>query len=144
MPGTLWERSSGGEEMVHRLLTLDGSTLEPSGTAQRTKRTVNMIQDVVSSASREGGRHAELNGSVAAAMERQQRPAAAADLDQCLRLQRYETSAYGPADCQIHLGDGEPIMSLVFKWAGDPASRELVEGTFNLEHWQKTHKIPLQ
>ncbi|KAK4236183.1 AIG2-like protein [Achaetomium macrosporum] len=59
---------------------------------------------------------------------------------QCLRLQRYETSAYEPADCQIHVRDNAPVKGLVFKCARDPTSSELVEGAFDLEHWQMTHK----
>lgn len=65
----------------------------------------------------------------------------ASTMDQCLRLQRYETSAYEAADCRLHYsGDREPIKCLVFVWAGDPGSGELVEGGFDLEHWQKTYK----
>ncbi|KAK4164071.1 AIG2-like protein [Cladorrhinum sp. PSN259] len=70
----------------------------------------------------------------------------ATNLAQCLRLQRYERSAYEAADCQIHLREGEedkPVKGFVFQWAKDPKSAELVEGTFDLEHWQKTHKTPM-
>ncbi|KAK3306713.1 uncharacterized protein B0T15DRAFT_528051 [Chaetomium strumarium] len=62
---------------------------------------------------------------------------------QCLRLQRYETSAYEPVDCLVHIGDNTPIKGLVFQWAKEPTSSELMEGTFDLEHWQKTHKRPM-
>ncbi|KAH6854730.1 hypothetical protein B0I37DRAFT_362901 [Chaetomium sp. MPI-CAGE-AT-0009] len=65
----------------------------------------------------------------------------ATTIDQCLRLQRYETSAYQPADCLLyHSGGSEPTKGLVFVWAGDPESDQLTEGAFDLEHWQKTHK----
>lgn len=67
----------------------------------------------------------------------------ATTMDQCLRLQRYETSAYDVADCHINMGNKEPVKGLSFKWARDPTSSELVEGSFDLEHWQKTHKTPL-
>ncbi|KAK3296173.1 uncharacterized protein B0H64DRAFT_397566 [Chaetomium fimeti] len=65
----------------------------------------------------------------------------ATTMDQCLRLQRYETSAYEPADCRLyHPGGGEPTKGLVFVWARDPGSNQLAEGVFDLEDWQKTHK----
>ncbi|KAL2129956.1 hypothetical protein VTI74DRAFT_7061 [Chaetomium olivicolor] len=37
-------------------------------------------------------------------------------MDQCLRLQQYETSAYEPTDCQVHVGESnsEPVKGLVF------------------------------
>lgn len=64
-----------------------------------------------------------------------------ADLLQCMQLQRYETSAYEVADCVIHVdGEDEPVKGLLFKWARDPASSQLVEGSFNLEFWQRVHK----
>ncbi|KAK0710532.1 hypothetical protein B0T21DRAFT_376738 [Apiosordaria backusii] len=62
---------------------------------------------------------------------------------QCLRLQRYETSAYEVADCRIHLGEDELVKGLVFKWAKDPKSAELADGAFDLDHWQRTHKTSL-
>jgi hypothetical protein len=62
-------------------------------------------------------------------------------MDQCLRLQLYETSAYEAADCRLyHSGGGEPTKGLVFVWAKNPGSDQLAEGAFDLEHWQKTHK----
>ncbi|KAK4040313.1 hypothetical protein C8A01DRAFT_46297 [Parachaetomium inaequale] len=65
----------------------------------------------------------------------------ATTMDQCLRLHRYETSAYEAADCRLyHSGGGEPTKGLVFVWARDPASDQLAEGAFDLEHWQKTYK----
>lgn len=61
--------------------------------------------------------------------------------EQCLRLQRYETSAYEAAACLLnHPEGGEPTEGLVFVWAGDRRSHQLTEGVFDLEHWQKTHK----
>jgi gamma-glutamylcyclotransferase (GGCT)/AIG2-like uncharacterized protein YtfP len=65
----------------------------------------------------------------------------ATTMTQCLRLQRYETSAYEPSDCMIHLNNGETVKGLVFTWAGKPTSSELAEGVFDLEHWQNTHKV---
>jgi hypothetical protein len=64
----------------------------------------------------------------------------ATTMDQCLRLQLYETSAYEPTDCSIRLDHGEPVKGLVFKWARDPTDGELVEGCFDLDHWERTHK----
>lgn len=64
----------------------------------------------------------------------------ATTMDQCLCLQMYETWAYEATDCRIYLVDGEPVKGLVFTWARDPKSSELVGGLFDLEHWQKTHK----
>lgn len=65
----------------------------------------------------------------------------ASTIDQCLRLQRYETSAYKATTCRLyHPGGGEPTNGLVFVWARDPGSDQLADGGFDLEHWQKTYK----
>ncbi|KAK4106044.1 hypothetical protein N658DRAFT_555033 [Parathielavia hyrcaniae] len=68
----------------------------------------------------------------------------ATTLEQCLRLQRYETSAYEPTECQVHVGesDSEFVQGLVFTWARSPSS-DLVDGISDLEYWQKTHKQPM-
>lgn len=60
----------------------------------------------------------------------------AATMDQCLRLQLYETSGYEPIDCEVNIGESnsEPAKGLVFTWARDPGSSDLVEGTFDLEY----------
>lgn len=67
----------------------------------------------------------------------------ATSIAQCLRLQRYETSAYESADCDIHLESGEVVKGLTFTWARDVASEELSDGRFDLKHWQEHHKKPL-
>ena len=67
----------------------------------------------------------------------------ATTLGQCLQLQQYETSAYEPGNCQIQCGDGKIVNGSVFMWARDPDSDELVEGTFDLETWQKGHETSL-
>jgi hypothetical protein len=65
----------------------------------------------------------------------------ATTLDQCLRLQRYETSAYKSADCLLYHPDGgEPTKGCVFVWATERRNHELMEGVFDLEYWQRTHK----
>ena len=61
-------------------------------------------------------------------------------MEQCLRLQRYETSAYEIADCNINLADVEEVKGLAFKWARKPDSAELQDGSFDLEYWQTHHK----
>lgn len=64
----------------------------------------------------------------------------ATTMEQCLRLQLYETSAYEAYDCSVNLGREEPVKGLTFKWAGDLESGELTEGVFDLEYWQVHHK----
>lgn len=59
---------------------------------------------------------------------------------QCLRLQRYETSAYDTAPVDIHLESGEVVQGMTFKWARGARSRELSDGTFDLAYWQEHHK----
>ncbi|KAM0321705.1 hypothetical protein ACHAQA_009944 [Verticillium albo-atrum] len=66
----------------------------------------------------------------------------ATSIDQCLRLQLYETSAYECCDCVVQTGEGQSITALTFKWARDPGSAQLSssKGGFDLEHWQKNYK----
>ncbi|PHH93286.1 hypothetical protein CDD83_7985 [Cordyceps sp. RAO-2017] len=64
----------------------------------------------------------------------------ATTLDQCLRLQQYETAAYQACTCTIQFLTGEVVQGLTFKWAGDPTSSELSEGSFDLETWQREQK----
>lgn len=57
------------------------------------------------------------------------------------RLVRYETSAYIPRYCTIYLDNGVVLpQSRVFAWAGDGESKELQEGSFDLERYQKYFK----
>ncbi|KAM4066334.1 gamma-glutamyl cyclotransferase, AIG2-like domain-containing protein [Hirsutella rhossiliensis] len=64
----------------------------------------------------------------------------ATSMDQCLRLQRYETAAYEGYDCDVYLAAGAVVRGLTFVWAGDPDSSQLSDGTFNLALWQRNHK----
>ena len=63
-------------------------------------------------------------------------------IEQCLRLQHYETSAYECCDCVVRTDDQQLIKALTFKWARDPSSAELSDGMFDLAYWQKNHKPP--
>lgn len=57
------------------------------------------------------------------------------------RLAAYETSAYAWTRCSAQLDDGTSISECrAFCWAGDPQSRELEEGSFDLERHQKYFK----
>lgn len=57
------------------------------------------------------------------------------------RLQRYETSAYTWCSCEIRLSNGEILPGCrTFCWAGDVNSKELKQGKFDLEHYQKYFK----
>lgn len=60
---------------------------------------------------------------------------------QFLRLVEYETSAYTWCACDVHLSDGEILHDCrTFCWAGDPNSKDLDEGTFNLQRYQRYFK----
>ncbi|KAK4152171.1 hypothetical protein C8A00DRAFT_35139 [Chaetomidium leptoderma] len=65
-------------------------------------------------------------------------------VEHCLRLQAYETHAYEPSDCVVHVGGGgddeEEVKALVFTWAGDKGSGELSDGVFDLGVWQEKYK----
>ncbi|KAF2801293.1 uncharacterized protein BDZ99DRAFT_403719, partial [Mytilinidion resinicola] len=53
----------------------------------------------------------------------------------------YKTSAYSWSACDIKLVDGTTINSCrTFCWAGDPGSKELEEGAFDLERYQRYFK----
>lgn len=57
------------------------------------------------------------------------------------RLQKYETSAYTWCSCEIRLSNGEILGGCRnFCWAGDVNSKELKEGKFDFEHYQKYFK----
>ncbi len=63
------------------------------------------------------------------------------ELSEFSRLVRYETSAYTWCSCEIETGAGETLRDCrTFCWAGDPNSKELDEGKFDLQHYQKCFK----
>lgn len=58
-----------------------------------------------------------------------------------LRLKEYETSAYTWCACDIELNSGEVLSGCrTFCWAGDSDSKELEEGTFDLQRYQRYFK----
>jgi gamma-glutamylcyclotransferase (GGCT)/AIG2-like uncharacterized protein YtfP len=58
-----------------------------------------------------------------------------------LRLAAYETAAYTWCECTVALDNGEIIPGCrTFCWAGDANSKDLEEGTFDLERYQKYFK----
>jgi len=60
---------------------------------------------------------------------------------QFLRLKEYETSAYTWCACDIELSSGEVLRGCrTFCWAGDSDSKELEEGTFDLQRYQRYFK----
>ncbi|KAF2704872.1 hypothetical protein K504DRAFT_461121 [Pleomassaria siparia CBS 279.74] len=57
------------------------------------------------------------------------------------RLADYETSAYTWCECNVVLENGKSLSNCrTFCWAGDVNSRDLKEGTFDLERYQKHFK----
>jgi gamma-glutamylcyclotransferase (GGCT)/AIG2-like uncharacterized protein YtfP len=61
--------------------------------------------------------------------------------EQLQRLQNYETSAYTSSYCIVDLADGGRIdFARTFRWNGDPDSRELEDGTFDILRYQKYFK----
>jgi gamma-glutamylcyclotransferase (GGCT)/AIG2-like uncharacterized protein YtfP len=57
------------------------------------------------------------------------------------RLASYETAAYTWIECDAVLENGTKIERCrTFCWAGDPQSRELEKGRFDLERYQKYFK----
>jgi gamma-glutamylcyclotransferase (GGCT)/AIG2-like uncharacterized protein YtfP len=57
------------------------------------------------------------------------------------RLAAYETAAYRWDECDAVLEGGEVLRGCrTFCWAGDPDSKELEDGSFDLEHYQKYFK----
>jgi gamma-glutamylcyclotransferase (GGCT)/AIG2-like uncharacterized protein YtfP len=65
-----------------------------------------------------------------------------------MSLGAYETSVYELCDCEIRKkGDGDEsradtrvVKGLTFKWAEDPQSSQLVEGSLDFERYQKYYK----
>jgi gamma-glutamylcyclotransferase (GGCT)/AIG2-like uncharacterized protein YtfP len=61
--------------------------------------------------------------------------------EQLQQLQNYETSAYTPSYCIVDLADGGRIdFARTFRWNGDPDSRELEDGAFDIGRYQKYFK----
>ncbi|KAL2070362.1 hypothetical protein VTL71DRAFT_13388 [Oculimacula yallundae] len=57
------------------------------------------------------------------------------------RLAAYETAAYRWDECEAVLEDGEVYGNCrTFCWAGEPDSKELEDGSFDLERYQKYFK----
>ncbi|KAH9874594.1 hypothetical protein IAQ61_003784 [Plenodomus lingam] len=57
------------------------------------------------------------------------------------RLAAYETAAYRWDECDAVLEDGEILGNCrTFCWAGEPDSKELEKGSFDLERYQKYFK----
>ncbi|KAF1917594.1 hypothetical protein BDU57DRAFT_513932 [Ampelomyces quisqualis] len=57
------------------------------------------------------------------------------------RLAAYETAAFTPELCDAALVSGEVIKGCwTFCWAGEPDSKELEEGSFDLERYQRYFK----
>ncbi|TVY84861.1 AIG2-like protein C [Lachnellula suecica] len=64
--------------------------------------------------------------------------------EQFLRLQSYETAAYTWCFCDVELEDGSVMTGCrTFCWSGEPESRDLSDGKFDLETYQREHKSPL-
>lgn len=58
--------------------------------------------------------------------------------DQFKRLAAYETAAYTWVECSVVLENGTVIEGCrSFCWAGEPDSKELEVGSFDLERYQK-------
>lgn len=59
-----------------------------------------------------------------------------------VKLAQYETSAYMPMNVMIYEEDSEisSVFGRTFCWAGDLASPDLTDGSFDLEHYQKYFK----
>lgn len=64
----------------------------------------------------------------------------ATTVDQCLRIQMFDTVAYRPANCIVETSDGKRAPALVSEWAQGAHSDELSDGTFDLELWQARYK----
>jgi gamma-glutamylcyclotransferase (GGCT)/AIG2-like uncharacterized protein YtfP len=58
------------------------------------------------------------------------------------RLQLYETAAYKCTWCEAVLEDDKTVIEkcCTFCWAGEPDSKELEDGSFDLERYQKYFK----
>ena len=60
---------------------------------------------------------------------------------QFLRLTAYERSVYTWCEWDARLSNDEILQNCrTFCWAGDPDSKELEDGSFNLERYQKYFK----
>ncbi|OCK98294.1 uncharacterized protein K441DRAFT_543483 [Cenococcum geophilum 1.58] len=60
---------------------------------------------------------------------------------QFLRLAEYETSVYTWCECDVELNDGGTLHNCrTFCWAGNPDSKDLEDGSFDLERYQKYFK----
>lgn len=58
-----------------------------------------------------------------------------------LKLAAYETAAYTWCECNAILNSNEVLCNCrTFCWAGDPDSKELEDGSFDLERYQKYFK----
>jgi gamma-glutamylcyclotransferase (GGCT)/AIG2-like uncharacterized protein YtfP len=63
------------------------------------------------------------------------------DFAQFARLEEYETKAYSWTTCVINKADGDSLEGCrTFVWGGDPSSRDLNDGSFDLERDQKYFK----
>lgn len=59
-----------------------------------------------------------------------------------LRLKSYETQAYTWCFCVAELDNGTMVQGTrTFIWAGEPDSEELMDGSFNLAHYQEYYKM---
>jgi hypothetical protein len=57
------------------------------------------------------------------------------------RLSECETRAYRACECEVELQDGKILRGcMTFCWAGKPESREMSEGAFDLEMYQRYFK----
>ena len=62
-------------------------------------------------------------------------------LSHFLRLMEYETAVYTWCPCNIELRNGETLRDCrTFCWAGDPDSKDLEEGHFDLQRYQRYFK----
>lgn len=60
------------------------------------------------------------------------------------RLAAYETAAFGCADCDAVLEDDQVVTGCrTFCWAGEPDSKKLEDGSFDLDRYQKFFKSPI-
>ncbi|KAH0541394.1 hypothetical protein FGG08_004158 [Glutinoglossum americanum] len=63
------------------------------------------------------------------------------DISQFERLEQYETSSYRWCSCTIELDDGRKIEGgWTFCWAGELDSKDLEDGEFDPDHFQKYFK----
>ncbi|OJJ33304.1 hypothetical protein ASPWEDRAFT_174715 [Aspergillus wentii DTO 134E9] len=61
--------------------------------------------------------------------------------DQLRKLSEYETAAYTRCSCEVYLDSGEVLGdSQTFCWGGDPKSKELEDGQFDLVRYQRYFK----